>query len=51
VPAGSLSAYTSRLIASKPFQDFRDIAKSINKLFPSEIQQVRCRRLLRTFWI
>lgn len=40
VPAGSLSAYTSRLIASKPFQDFRDIAKSINKLFPSEIQQV-----------
>ena len=37
-PAGSLSAYTTRLIASKPFQDFRDIAKSINKLFPKEIQ-------------
>lgn len=43
VPAGSLSAYTSRLIASKPFQDFRDIAKSINKLFPSEIQQANAK--------
>ena len=40
-PAGSLSAYTTRLIASKPFQDFRDIAKSINKLFPKEIQEAR----------
>ena len=44
VPAGSLSAYTSRLIASKPFQDFRDIAKGINKLFPAEIQQARRHR-------
>ena len=43
VPAGSLSAYTSRLIASKPFQDFRDIAKSINRLFPSEIQQANAK--------
>merc|ERR1740138_1375212 len=42
-PAGSLSAYTSRLIASKPFQDFRDIAKSINRLFPSEIQQANAK--------
>ena len=33
-PAGSLSAYTSRLLASKEFQDFRDVAKSINKLSP-----------------
>jgi len=42
-PAGSLSAYTTRLIASKPFQDFRDIAKSINKLFPKEIQQANAK--------
>ena len=41
VPAGSLSAYTSRLIASKPFATFRDTAKAVNKLFPVEIQQVR----------
>merc|ERR1719313_2032443 len=43
VPAGSLSAYTSRLIASKPFQNFRDTAKSINKLFPREIQQANAK--------
>ncbi len=43
VPAGSLSAYTSRIISSQPFQDFRDIAKSINKLFPTEIQQANAR--------
>jgi len=43
VPAGALSAYTSRLIASKDFQNFRDIAKSINKLFPAEIQQANAK--------
>merc|ERR1719311_177820 len=43
VPAGSLSAYTSRLIASKPFQTFRDIAKSVNKLFPQEIQEANAK--------
>ena len=42
-PAGSLSAYTTRLIASKPFQTFRDTAKSINKLFPLEIQQANAK--------
>jgi len=42
-PAGSLSAYTTRLIASKPFQTFRDTAKSINKLFPVEIQQANAK--------
>merc|ERR1719183_933195 len=42
-PAGSLSAYTTRLIASKPFQDFRDVAKSINKLFPKEIQRANAK--------
>ena len=41
-PAGSLSAYTSRLLATKEFKDFRDVAKSINKLFPKELQQVSC---------
>jgi len=42
-PAGSLSAYTSRLIASRPFQDVRDIAKRINKLFPTTIQQTNAK--------
>jgi len=43
VPAGSLSAYTTRLIASKPFQTFCDTAKSINKLFPEEIQRANAK--------
>jgi len=42
-PAGSLSAYTTRLIASKPFQTFRDTAKAVNKLFPVEIQQANAK--------
>ena len=42
-PAGSLSAYTTRLIASKPFQTFRDTAKALNKLFPVEIQQANAK--------
>merc|ERR1719311_54475 len=42
-PAGSLSKYTQRLIASKPFQNFRDIAKSVNKLFPQEIQEANAK--------
>jgi 1-deoxy-D-xylulose-5-phosphate synthase len=40
VPAGSLSAYTSRLIASREFQTVRDAAKSINRFFPDDIQEV-----------
>merc|ERR1719454_2821276 len=43
VPVGSLSSYTARLIASKPFQTFRDTAKSINKLFPEEIQRANAK--------
>merc|ERR1719454_2636695 len=43
VPAGSLSAYTSRLIASKPFQTFRDTAKTINKLFPEGLQRANAK--------
>jgi len=42
-PAGSLSAYTTRLIASKPFQTFRDTAKAVNKLFPVEIQEANAK--------
>jgi 1-deoxy-D-xylulose-5-phosphate synthase len=40
VAAGALSGYTSRLTASREFQTFRDAAKSINKFFPNEIQEV-----------
>lgn len=43
VPASQLSAYTSKLLVSKPFQDFRDFAKSFNKLLPEGIQDVNKR--------
>merc|ERR1712063_196732 len=43
VPASQLSAYTSNLLVSKPFQDFRDFAKSFNKLLPENIQDVNAR--------
>jgi 1-deoxy-D-xylulose-5-phosphate synthase len=43
VPASQLSAYTSNLLVSKPFQDFRDFAKSFNKLFPAGVQDVNKR--------
>jgi len=43
VPASQLSEYTSRLLVSKPFQDFRDFAKSFNKLLPEDIQNVNKR--------
>lgn len=39
-PSGALSDYTSRLLSSRPFQDFRGIAKNFSKLFPEEIQDV-----------
>merc|ERR1712125_149650 len=38
VPASQLSTYTSNLLVSKPFQDFRSFTKSFNKLLPEEIQ-------------
>jgi 1-deoxy-D-xylulose-5-phosphate synthase len=38
VPASQLSTYTSNLLVSKPFQDFREFAKNFNKLFPDQIQ-------------
>lgn len=43
VPASQLSAYTSNLLVSKPFQDFRDFAKSFNKLLPENVQDVNKR--------
>jgi 1-deoxy-D-xylulose-5-phosphate synthase len=42
-PAGSLSAYTSRLLASKTFKTVRDTAKSLNKLFPEDLQAVNAK--------
>lgn len=39
-PASQLSAYTSNLLVSKPFQDFRDFAKGLNRLFPENVQDV-----------
>jgi len=38
VPASQLSTYTSNLLVSKPFQDFRSFAKNFNKLLPEELQ-------------
>merc|ERR1719426_380321 len=43
VPSGALSGYTSRLISSKPFADFRQVAKGISSLFPEEIQQINAK--------
>jgi 1-deoxy-D-xylulose-5-phosphate synthase len=43
VPASQLSTYTSNLLVSKPFQDFRSFAKSFNKLLPGQIQEVNKR--------
>jgi len=38
-PASQLSAATSRLLVSKPFQDFRSVAKGLSGLFPENIQE------------
>lgn len=43
IPASQLSAYTSNLLVSKPFQDFRDFAKGFNKLLPEGVQDVNKR--------
>merc|ERR1719261_1020144 len=40
VPSGALSSYTGRLLTSMPFKNARDLAKSVNQLFPSRIQEV-----------
>jgi len=43
VPASQLSAYTSNLLLSKPFQNFRDFAKDVNRLFPENFQDLNKR--------
>lgn len=43
VPASQLSTYTSNLLVSKPFQDFRMFAKNFNKLLPEGVQDVNKR--------
>lgn len=43
VPASQLSTYTSNLLVSKPFQDFRGFAKSFNKLLPEGVQSMNKR--------
>jgi 1-deoxy-D-xylulose-5-phosphate synthase len=43
VPAGALSKYTARLLTSKPFKNFRDIAKGISSLMPDEMQSINKR--------
>jgi 1-deoxy-D-xylulose-5-phosphate synthase len=43
VPAGAFSAYTSRLLTSTTFKTVRDIAKSLNKLMPDDIQSLNKR--------
>lgn len=43
IPASQLSAYTSNLLVSKPFQNFRDFARNFNKLLPEGIQDVNKR--------
>eukprot|EP00978_Attheya_sp_CCMP212_P004990 scaffold11002_cov59-Attheya_sp.AAC.3 len=43
IPASQLSAYTSNLLVSKPFQDFRDFAKSFNRLLPENVQDINKR--------
>ncbi|KAJ1462044.1 1-deoxy-D-xylulose-5-phosphate synthase-domain-containing protein [Pelagophyceae sp. CCMP2097] len=43
IPSGALSAYTSRLISSKPFADFRNVAKGLSSIFPPEVQKINAK--------
>jgi len=43
VPASQLSAYTSKLLLSKPFQNVRDFAKDFNRLLPGNVQDINKR--------
>jgi len=43
VPASQLSAYTSKLLLSKPFQNVRDFAKEVNRLLPGNVQDINKR--------
>jgi 1-deoxy-D-xylulose-5-phosphate synthase len=40
VPAGALSTYTGRLLSSRTFKSFRDIAKTLNKFMPEDLQRL-----------
>jgi len=42
-PVSALSTYTSRLLVSRPFQDFRSAMKQLNSLLPNDIQEVNKR--------
>ena len=43
IPSGALSAYTSRLISSKPFADFRNVAKGLSNLMPPEMRAINAK--------
>lgn len=43
VPAGALSAYTSRLLSSQQFKSVRDVMKGISNLMPTEMQTVNAK--------
>jgi len=43
VPVGGLSDYTSRLLSSKAFVDFRQVAKGLSKLLPGPLPDVSAR--------
>mmetsp|Transcript_39621 Transcript_39621/g.93820 ORF Transcript_39621/g.93820 Transcript_39621/m.93820 type:complete len:764 (-) Transcript_39621:90-2381(-) len=40
VPAGALSSSTAQLLSSRPFQDAREVAKTISGLLPQDLQKV-----------
>ena len=43
MPAGALSAYTSRLLSSSEFKNVRDVLKGISGLMPAEMQKVNAK--------
>jgi len=43
VPAGALSAYTSRLLSSSEFKSVRDVLKGISGLMPAEMQAINAK--------
>jgi 1-deoxy-D-xylulose-5-phosphate synthase len=43
VPAGALSAYTSRLLSSSEFKSVRDVLKGISNLMPADMQKVNAK--------
>jgi 1-deoxy-D-xylulose-5-phosphate synthase len=43
VPAGALSAYTSRLLSSSEFKSVRDVMKGVSNLMPVEMQKVNAK--------